>query len=62
MKQFENIKKIQWTERENSYSPTTTSGVLDLSLWRNKKIRRKALSKINELVIIPVAVFAVLVS
>lgn len=39
-----------------------SSNVVDFSLWKDKNLRRKVLNKINELVVIPVAVFAVLAS
>lgn len=34
--------------------------VTDLSLWKNQILKRKVLNKINELVVIPAAVLAVL--
>lgn len=39
-----------------------SSNVIDLSVWRNQNVKRKVLNKINELVIIPAAVLAVLAS
>jgi|GEM_PF-4356732 hypothetical protein len=39
-----------------------SSSVIDFELWRNKNVARKVLNKINELVIVPAAVLAVLVS
>ena len=39
-----------------------SSNVIDFSLWKNQNLRRKVLNKINELVVIPAAVFAVLAS
>lgn len=39
-----------------------SSNVIDFSLWKNQNFKRKVLNKINELVVIPAAVFAVLAS
>jgi len=39
-----------------------SSNVIDFSLWKNQNLKRKVLNKINELVVIPAAVFAVLAS
>lgn len=39
-----------------------SSKVIDLSLWKNKKFKRSVLNKINEFVVIPLAVLAVLAS
>ena len=38
------------------------SNVIDFSLWKDQNFKRKLLNKINELVVVPAAVFAVLAS
>ena len=39
-----------------------SSNIIDFNLWKNKKLTRKVINKINDLVIVPSAVLAVLVS
>lgn len=39
-----------------------SSNVIDLPLWQSQNLKRKVLNKINELVVVPAAVLAVLAS